>query len=427
MNIHNKIDNPDALDVPTRYTYYKNLSGKSYKLLSLVGRVAFGVKNAELPKDIADLHAKSLMKSDTLADDVVNDLYRDGGGGAKLFHKVMKEGLDVEEEVPESLRKFYTQVTTIPDWVDHDRIARGVATSHRLGRIGMYGLAMLGLLAGYSNSDLGKPLVATGALTGDSTFNRINFTSAFWIEVTEDAHALDIGSKGFDTAVHVRIKHALVRRNILRKPDWQLNDWGVPINTSDSAITNVGFSCMLILSSKLLGFRITNEEFADVLHLWRYIGYLLGDDDRLLPKTAEEAVQALGFVAAGNDNIPDKDSITLANDLIDSFKQKGRGPALEFSGRFKNLFFRSYAQYLIPPAQHKGLKLPGSYGLFLVVALVQTPLILIVDNFRHYTKFLTPVFQKVGRRGQKIFIRNRFRIADAKYQNVSSNEAVARN
>lgn len=425
MDTHARTQIPGAADVPTRYTYEKNLSCQSYKLVSLVGRVLFGVKNTQLPAETAKLHADSLMRSDTLADNVVNDLYSQEGGGGKLFKKVMDNGLDIDEDVPESLQLFYKQVTTQPEWLDLERLDRGIKTSHRLGRLGMYGMAMLGLLAGYSNPDLGKPLVATGALTGDSTFKRINYTSAFWMEVTESVEALQMGGKGFETAVNIRIKHGLARRHIASKEDWQLNDWGLPINTSDSAITNVGFSSMLVLSSKLLGFRITNKEFDDILHLWRYLGYLLGDDDRLLPKNTEEAIQALGFVAAGNDNIPDKDSITLANDLINSFKQKGRGPFLEFTGFFKNFFYRAYAQFLIPPPQHKGLKLPTSYGLMVLVAL-QSAVIAVVDNTRHYTKIFTPIFEKVGRRGQNIFIRNRYRIADAKYEALSSNESIAK-
>lgn len=425
MDAHAKTTIDNAVDVPSRYTYEKNLKCQSYKLVALVGRILFGVKNAELPKATAELHASSLMRADTLADNVVNDLYKPDGGGAKLFKKVMEQGLDIDDNVPESMQIFYKQITTQPEWLDLERLDRGIKTSHRLGRIGMYGMAMLGLLAGYSNPDLGKPLIATGALTGDSTFKRINFTSAFWMEVTESVEALQLGGKGFDTAVNVRIKHGLARRHILSKEDWQLNDWGVPINTSDSAITNVGFSSMLVLSSKLLGFRITNKEFEDILHLWRYLGYLLGDDDRLLPKTTEDAIQALGFVAAGNDNIPDADSITLANALINSFKQKGRGSLLEFTGFFKNFFYRAYAQYLIPPPQHRGLKLPTSYGLMVLVAL-QAVVIAAVDNTRHYTKIFTPIFQKIGRRGQHIFIRNRYRIADAKYEALSSNESIAK-
>lgn len=427
-NIHQKVDRPDALDVPSRYTYYKNLDSKSFKLLAKVAKFLFGAKNIEVSPELAKRHSEALMKSDTLADNMVRDLYGEGGGGPKLFNMVMKKGLDnagvPREDIPESLVTFYNTVTTDPEWLDREQMARGIVVSQRLGRIGMYGLSMLGLLAGYSNPDLAKPLVATGYLTGDSTFRRVNFTSAFWMEVTESPDALKYGGKGFNTAIHVRLKHGLARKQILSQPDWQLNDWGVPINTSDSAITNLGFSTMLVMSSKLLGFRITNDDFADVLHLWRYIGYLMGDDDELLPKTAEEAMQAMGFVTAANDNIPDADSLQLAKDLIDSFKHKGRGPWLEFTGRFKNMFYRAYAQYLIPPEQHKALKLPSSYGLFLLLPLVQVPITLVLDNIRHYFNFLTPLYQKVGRRGQRIFMKNRFKIANTKNESLSSNDQI---
>lgn len=427
MNVHEKIDHPDAVDIPSRYTYYKNIDGKGFKMLKKTSRFLFGSTNAELPPDIAQLYGTSLMKTDTLADHVVRDVYSQEGG-AKLFSQVMKKGLDnvdvPRDEIPEALVNFYNAATTMPDWVDEDRLEKGIIVSQRLGRVGLYGLSTLGLLAGYSNPDLTKPLIATGYLTGDSTFRRVNFTSAYWMEVTESVEAIKRGGKGFNTAIHVRIKHALARKQILSQPDWQLNDWGVPINTSDSAITNFGFSSMLVISSKMLGFRITDEEFSDVLHLWRYIGYLMGDDDRLLPKTPEESLQTLGFVVAGNNNIPDKDSLRLAKDLIESFKQKGRGPKLEFTGRFKNMFYRAYAQYLISPQQHKDLELPTSYGLFLLLPLMQVPITAVLDNTRHYSKVLTPVYQKVGRRGQKQFMRNRFRIANTKYQSLSSNEQM---
>lgn len=202
MNIHSKVNDANAVDIPSRYTYDKNLDSSSYKLLSLVARTLFGVKNTQLPEETAKLHAESLMQSDTLADNVVNDLYCESGGGAKLFKRVMQEGLDIDEDIPESLKVFYNTVTTEPEWLDRARLANGIATSQRVGRIGMYGLAMLGLLAGYSNPDLSKPLIATGALTGDSTFNRVNNTASFWIDVTESADSLNVGGKAFNTSMH---------------------------------------------------------------------------------------------------------------------------------------------------------------------------------------------------------------------------------
>lgn len=415
----------EQLEYPTRFTYYNNLDCAAHKLLSLVGRFLFGVKDIEMPKERVMLHAAAMMKADELADRVAQDVYFGGKGGPALFNKVMKEGLDIDEEIPDSLRELYTQVTTEPEWLDRERLKRGIATQQRLGRVGLYGLATMGLLAGYNNPELGRPLIATGALTGDGSFNRINYTSAFWMEVTEDG-GLDMHAKGFSTAVHVRIKHALVRHQLMNDEDnpWNIKDWGLPINTSDSAITNVGFSSMIVMGSRMTGFRVTNKEYEDILHMWRYVGYLMGDDDRLLPKTVEEGMQALGFVAAGNDNIPNEGSIRLGNDFLESFKQKGRGSFLEFTGFFKNLFYRCYASFMIPGPQHRALKLPGSYGLWLWIPLFQTPLIFLLDNFRHYTKVFNPLFKKLGRRGQNIFITNRFKIADSSYKNLSSNEDI---
>ncbi|MCP4125191.1 MAG: DUF2236 domain-containing protein [Bacteroidetes bacterium] len=180
-------------------------------------------------------------------------------------------------------------------------------------------LGDLALCGGYANPDITKPLVFTGALKGENTFDRISETSQFWVDVTRKG-ALEIGAKGFKVAIRVRMMHAIVRQRILQHKEWKNNEWGWPINEADSLSTNVGFSMAMIFGCKMLGFRISNRKIEAVLHLWRYIGFLMGDDHEWLPKNAAEGLQCLLLINLSNRNIPDEGSRELAMDYLMNFK-----------------------------------------------------------------------------------------------------------
>jgi ER-bound oxygenase mpaB/B'/Rubber oxygenase, catalytic domain len=104
--------------------------------------------------------------------------------------------------------------------------------------------------------------------------------------------------------------------HLSRDPSWRGEDWGVPINQADMALTALLFSHGFVEFVRKLGVHVTAEEEEDLVHLWRYVGYLMGVREELLCATVNEAKQLaelVDLVDAG----PDEDSRRLLDPLLE--------------------------------------------------------------------------------------------------------------
>jgi hypothetical protein len=277
-------------------------------------------------------------------------------------------------------------------------------------------LGDMALLGGYSNPDISKPLVFTGTLMGEKTFDRVSETSQFWVDVTREG-ALEKGAKGFKSCIRVRMMHAIVRQRMMNHPKWNSSKWGLPINRSDSLATNVGFSMAMLYGAKRLGYHLPNQEMEAVFHLWRYIGYLMGDDDEWLPRNASEGLQSLFLVTLSNNNMPDKESKKLAHDYLLSFK-----PSEETKDKiaYLNLYYiylkhKAYARYLIPFDLYKNLDLKPVYLSWLPILLIETPYVFALDRLRKVFPSLEKQMIEKGSQQQEKIIRDRMGERQASY------------
>jgi hypothetical protein len=355
-------------------------------------------------KKRVDTFEQYLMQGDEPADTAVKELFmsnRSHKDSFRLMNAVLADGLIDHPEIPDSLSQLLKMAYQDPTWLDRKKMENGAKVCRRLGLDAFSVLGDLALLGGYSNPDISKPLTFTGALNGEQTFDRVGETSQFWYDVTRP-QALNIGAKGFQNAVKVRMMHAMVRQRLLQHPKWDSEAWGLPINKADSLATNVGFSMVMIYGSKMLGYHLSNKEVEAVLHLWKYIGFLMGDDADWLPNTAEEGIQSLLLVTLSNNNIPDEASKKLANDYLNSLKPRSslKDP-LKYSIEYLTfLRHKAYAQYLIPPPMHKKLGIPNATFTAPVIALVQTPLIFVSDKIRANIPFLNRWAEDYGAKQQ---------------------------
>jgi hypothetical protein len=95
-----------------------------------------------------------------------------------------------------------------------------------------------------------------------------------------------IDAPGFQHTVRVRMIHAHVRRfiNAGRAPEpWDDEAWGVPIPQPYMAFTLAEFGHISLAAMAHLGVRLTEDELADIYHLWRYVGHVIGVEDALNP------------------------------------------------------------------------------------------------------------------------------------------------
>ncbi|MEV4349902.1 oxygenase MpaB family protein [Actinoplanes sp. NPDC049596] len=229
---------------------------------------------------------------------------------------------------------FLDAVRARPSWVDDRLLARGAEACRSYGLDAGLVLAYGSLLGGYRTAAALEPLVRTGRLAGGETLRRIKETTLWWRAVTAPG-GLAPEAEGFRLTLHVRVMHALVNKRLAADPTWDHALRGVPINQYDQASTLGVFSTSFLLHLRLLGVRVTRADARAVMHLWSYIGWLMGVDERWLPFT-EQRGRRLLYHFLSYDPPPDHNSRALAQALIAMTDH-------EVDGRSRRVFERERA------------------------------------------------------------------------------------
>jgi hypothetical protein len=147
------------------------------------------------------------------------------------------------------------------------------------------------------------------------TPRRLVETGKFWMDVTT-VGGLERQSDGFKSAVRVRMMHAQVRAMLLQSDRWNM-EWGHPLNQWDSMATILEFSSIFLSGLRSIGFIFSKQEREAVIHLWRYVGYLMGVEERILPADEADSMRALYHVIATICE-PDEDTKLLGMSLADA-------------------------------------------------------------------------------------------------------------
>ena len=235
---------------------------------------------------------ESWTHGDPPMDRVVDWMIAEGVARTKpLFDRAVALGIDQIASPPPALRDFFAIVDARPSWVDPDRMSSGARASGISGLTGMDTLRDLGLVAGYQASAINRALILTKALEKGPQ-RRLAETTKWWIDCTRPG-GMERYAAGFQTTLQVRLIHGLVRRHVRAMPQWDESFYGVPVNQGDMHATYLAFSVIFLFGQRLLGVPLTRREGDDVMHLWRYIGWLLGVDERWLVDSEQEGRVAL--------------------------------------------------------------------------------------------------------------------------------------
>ena len=258
-----------------------------------------------------------LLMGDPAADAVTAWFHSEEGQrlhGRKCFHTILTQGRGAVSDIPPVLAVFFDQVERVPLWLDRGRLARASETMRRTGDFAELVLRNGALMGSYMAASATKPLMFTGRLADPKTTRRrLIETSTWWVHVTRPG-GLERFGDGFLTTVRVRMMHAQVRYMLTHSGTWDARRWGHPVNQADMLATNLLFSQLFLLGLRALGFRFTQTEREDVMHFWRYAGYLMGVDERLLP-TGEADAWRLSFMQYATQDRPDDDSRMLVQAL----------------------------------------------------------------------------------------------------------------
>jgi hypothetical protein len=276
-------------------------------------RLVAGPDPDPTPAELERLEA-GLLRRDEPAHALVRAVREEHSVTMPQFRDALEHG--VGPDAPAALREFFALVERRPAWVDDALLFRGARAMQKLGWDGFDLLNWGSLLGGYRSAAALEPLVRSGRLLGSSTARRTSETSTWFLAVIDD-HGMARTGAGWKLSVHVRVMHAFVNYQLERDPSWDWELRGVPINQYDQASTLAVFSTTPLLQARLLGLRISRRDSAAVMHLWSYIGWLMGVDDHWLPRD-EKIGRRIIYQLLSHDPGPDENSRRLARALVDS-------------------------------------------------------------------------------------------------------------
>jgi hypothetical protein len=220
-----------------------------------------------------------------------------------------------------------------PSWLDWSLIDRGAKVFRSFGPAAAAS-AGSGTLLAYTESSIAKPLSLTGTYTGGSALRRFMETQRPTFDVSEQ-DGLRRGGAGRATSVRVRIMHVYLRRKIGGHEEWDEAAWVVPINQSDALITLMSGSVINALGMRLIGHPVSNSDIAALMHLWRYVGHIMGVHPRWYPATPREGIQLGAVYFLKRAYSAGSDGTELINSYLPAFRPKageaGRGESVTSS------------------------------------------------------------------------------------------------
>ncbi|NEW38282.1 oxygenase MpaB family protein [Nocardia cyriacigeorgica] len=288
---------------------------------------------------------------DPLADDVVAMFRRlPPGAGRRMFDTAVTGGIAAVPDAPPELVAFFEQVEAEPYWLDRKKLERGARVVQRTGVWGGIAMGMFALMGGYLASRADKTLVGTGDLAAMAP-RRLAETTQWWLDVTTPG-GLQRDRIGYQSALRVRLMHALVRAGMNRRADWDHEAWDHPVNQVLTVGTLGLFSMANLLGSQALGLQFSAAEKDAVFHLWRYVGFLLGIDPQILPTSETDTWRAF-WILADTEFIPDEDSRRLAQALVPAIGGLfigRRTPAQRAIRRFVTSYLVAYSRIVLGPS-----------------------------------------------------------------------------
>ena len=318
-------------------------------------KLVYGTDPHPSDRQIQDIK-RHMMMGDPLADAVV-EMYKSlpAGQGRKLLDQALEQGIDTIPNPPEALVNLFDQLDDEPIWLDRDKLKLACDVSRRVGLSGELVLRNLSLMGGYLGAAAAKPLVFTAQLD-QKTSRRLVETGKFWMDVTTHG-GLERDQDGFKSAVRVRMMHAQVRAMLVNSDKWNMS-WGYPLNQWDSMATILEFSTIFLTGLRSLGFIFTKKEREAMVHLWRYIGYLMGVEERILPANEADSMRALYHVVATICDA-DEDSKALGQALANApFQFADDGWLSQRLADFESTMRIGYTRYILGDDAGDKLGLP---------------------------------------------------------------------
>lgn len=204
--------------------------------------------------------------------------YNPDGGQLQQLRRLAAAG-------DERAQAFFADSERTPDWLDRSLLERGQKLA--LAYTPHYGLSLThSLFSGALFARATLVITSTGRI-GSNPQRRIQETGAFIAAILKP-DGLEPGSLGFETTLRVRLLHGSIRSWLGRSPGFSEAYYGTPLDQTMLVMTLGLFDYLNLRSLARLGLPLSDDDLRGHHHMWRYIGYLLGIDERLLTEDLEQ-------------------------------------------------------------------------------------------------------------------------------------------
>lgn len=234
------------------------------------------------------------------------------------FTTALEKGVDAVEDASPALRALFAQIETEPEWLDWDLLDRGARVFRRYGKE-LYPYFGMATFSGYRTPSVTKPLILTGAYTGNSALNRFWETCKHWTD-TSEPDGMRRGQPGYVTSLRVRLLHCMIRARVVNHPEWDRARFGVPISQFNMFSTLMAGSVIPGHDLKRLGYRTSDDDVVALMHFQRYIGYVMGVEPPWFPTSIEDGYRAMRLIALAQRTEDNEDSRALCRSFMDTYK-----------------------------------------------------------------------------------------------------------
>ena len=255
-----------------------------------------GYENARqvAPETASNYVAHTLM-GDPLAEALAE---LETGESMRLIQAAMEqEGDGALRNAPASMREFFKDAETRPEWLDFAAFSPGVRMFHRNSRIILAAFVAGVLIEGFT-TNIAKSFFITGR-GRDQGIRRLGQNNRHMMEIFPPGGLYREGD-GWKLSIRIRIVHARMRHLLNQSEEWDTGAWGVPISGAHLGYAVSAFSARLLKHMKTLGAEYNAEEHDSFMAVWRYTGYLMGIPETILFHDATEALKLTKSVSCAS-------------------------------------------------------------------------------------------------------------------------------
>lgn len=241
-----------------------------------------------------------------------------------MLDQAAAHGIASVPDAPQELIDLMQSVEQEPAWVDWDKIEYAAENARLLTALVGEAIIRVAFMMTYVNGYQGLPMVITGALTSESAAKRMKETISTFKMATLPG-ALKRGGVAYQSAVKVRVMHAMVRTSLLKRPQqWDYQVYGVPIPQVDQMGAALGFNFMMALYALKHGGKF-NKRMGAAVEQARYLAHLLGMHDQFLSNDPKQIVETWQMCQATLRHQFDPRGKDLNGATLNAYRRPGKG------------------------------------------------------------------------------------------------------